>query len=151
MDKWLKGAALGEQRGGRCQVTLLIVDGVLVGFYAVALAIIKADGLLKKHTGSDRRTNPQAGFLLAKLAVSADHHRQGFGSLLAVAGVLRCLRASTHVGGRVIVVDFARPELSGFYKQIGFVHSAKGDHKGDRRVMAVADAISDYQKAGYEF
>lgn len=136
LDRWLINHAKDENTRGRSRTTILHTADYVVGYYALALHTIEPTGLTKAHTGRNRRTESQPGYLLAKLGVNKPYQGHSIGSQLVVSAVRDCLQASDLVGGRVLVVDYQRPELSPFYESLGFTHEAMQG----RRVMLLSDA-----------
>lgn len=145
MHNWLAKTALSEQRARR-SVTWVAQgdeDQKILGYFTLALTIIEPHGLLKRHTGSDRRTRSQAGFLLAKVAVAQGHEGVGIGSTLVADALNGCLGLSRIAGGRIVVVDYYTSALDAFYERRGFA-----DQVNKTRRVATLDDIEAAQEAG---
>lgn len=141
LDKWLRDNALTEQARRRCQ-TFLVHEAEperLVGYYSLGLTIMAPSGLMKKHTGSDKRAKREqhVAYILAKLAVDQRFQGRKIGSMIVAHAVNRCIAASEEFGGRIIVVDFKTDEMDEFYRKCGFDHAVGRT----RRVLTLADAV----------
>ena len=93
---------------------------ILVGFYTLCPASVQRDLLSDTHF-SGPRPNPIPGFRLCRLAVDKRFQAKGFGSLLFIHALKKCLDQSRQIGGSVVIIDAKHEMAKRFYERFGFV------------------------------
>jgi predicted N-acetyltransferase YhbS len=117
----LQRRALSNQASGATRTFVLIDDGKVVAYYALASGAIAATNA----PGHFRRNMPDPIpiVLLARLAVARTYQGKGLGrSLLRDAGQ-RVVQAAETLGIRGIVVHAASQDAKNFYEAVGFTES----------------------------
>jgi len=104
--------------------TILVIDDAdnktIVGFYSVAPgAIVWAETPEKLRRGLAQHDVP--GFRLARIATHVRLQGQGLGGQLLAAAARRCLRASTEIGGVVLIIDAISARAAQWYAGYGAV------------------------------
>ena len=95
-------------------------DRGLIGYYTVCPASIQRETFPEKFmTGP--RPNPIPAFRLCRLAVDKKYQNQGYGKILLVHALKKCLEQSKQIGGSVIVIDAKHARAKHFYEHYGFI------------------------------
>lgn len=95
-------------------------DGKIVGFYTLCPASIQREQLPEKIlTGP--RPNPIPAFRLCRLAVDKQHKGKGYGKILFVHALKKCLDQSKQIGWSIIIIDAKHDPAKAFYEHFGFV------------------------------
>lgn len=119
LDAWLREAGITADRAGTARVYVWLSDGdEVVGYFAILPHGIRRSDL----PSSVGRGAPEVipGFLLGRLALSAELHGQGRGGELLVGALDMMLTAIRIGGGRVIVVEAIDQRAQDFYEHFGF-------------------------------
>ena len=121
LNDWLKRRAL-QNEGSRASWTFVVIgDGRVVGYYALATgAVAHAEA-----TGKVRRNMPEPipVMVLVRLAVGRAHQGTGLGSALLRDALLRTLTVAETVGIRAILLLAISEEAKRFYLHHGFAES----------------------------
>ena len=104
--------------------TILAIDDAdnktILGFYSLAPgAIAYAETPKMMRRGLAQHDVP--GFRLARIATHVRLQGQGLGGQLLAAAARRCIRASTEVGGVVLVIDAKNDRVAQWYAGYGAV------------------------------
>ncbi|UJP40037.1 GNAT family N-acetyltransferase [Cellulomonas palmilytica] len=121
LDVWLHETARRAQKAGTVRVRLLrsCDAGQLVGYYAVCpTEVLREELALSSKVRAASSRVP--GFMLAKLAISAEVQGRGLGRDLLVDALEHICEASDLVGGRIVVVDPVDDRAANFYARYGF-------------------------------
>ena len=121
LNDWLKRRAL-QNEGARASRTFVVVgDGGVVGYYALATGAIAH----AVATGKVRRNMPEPipVMVLVRLAVDRVHQGSGLGSALLRDALLRTLAVAEGVGIRAILLHAISEEAKRFYVHHGFSES----------------------------
>lgn len=122
LDEYLRKRAYANHEAGasRCYVTAND-EGVVVGYYALASAVILHSGV----PGKVRRNMPDPipAILLSRLAVDAKAQDTGLGGRLLRDAILRTLEAADVIGVRVLLVHALHERARSFYEHYGFEQS----------------------------
>jgi GNAT superfamily N-acetyltransferase len=97
----------------------------ILGFYSLAPASVAHAAVPQAMTRGLARHNVP-GFLLARLAVDRTVAGRGLGGQLLLAAALRCLRASTEVGGILMMIEAKNERAAAWYR--GFGAEPLADH-----------------------
>jgi GNAT superfamily N-acetyltransferase len=122
LNRWLIKYAQQNQSANAAQTYLGIVDGVVAGFYSLAVGQVEyadAPERLRKGLAS----HPIPIMLLARLAVHKDWQQKGIGRALLKDAVLRTLRAADLAGIRALAVHAKDDAARRYYAQFDFLPS----------------------------
>jgi GNAT superfamily N-acetyltransferase len=121
LDDWLKKRALANEESGASRTYVIVADGRVVGYYALATGAVTHD----TATGKTRRNMPEPVpvMVLGRLAVDRDFQGRGVGAGLLRDAVLRTLQAAAIAGIRALLVHAISDEARRFYERNGFVAS----------------------------
>ena len=121
LNDWLKRRAL-QNEGARASRTFVVIgDGRVVGYYALATGAVAHAAA----TGKVRRNLPEPipVMVLVRLAVDRVHQGSGFGSALLRDALLRTLAVAEAVGIRAILLHAISEAAKRFYVHHGFAES----------------------------
>lgn len=122
LNNWLKKYALQNQGANAAQTYVGVVDGVVVGYYSLAVGQVEyADAPQRAKKGLAR--HPVPIMLLARLAVRKDWQRKGVGRGLLKDAVLRTLQAAGIAGIRALAVHAKDDAARQSYEQFDFAAS----------------------------
>lgn len=127
LNLFLKNLALLFQKR-HFGVTIIGKDAItakLIGFYTLCPASIQREVLPDKFL-SGPRPNPIPGFRLCRLAVDDSYQGKGFGRVLLVHALKKCLAQSREIGGTVVMIDAKDEKAKKFYEHFGFLTLANG-------------------------
>jgi GNAT superfamily N-acetyltransferase len=122
LNHWLRKHALQNQGAGAAQSYVGLVDGVVIGYYSLAVGQIEyidAPERLRKGLAQ----HPVPIMLLARLAVDKDWQKKGVGRALLRDAVLRTLQAADIAGIRALAVHAKDDAARRYYEQFDFVAS----------------------------
>lgn len=121
-DHWLKTTARQHQKNNTSK-TFVLIEGesptVVQGFVTLAIRDLTSRDALPAAMAKRLPANV-AGYTLARLAVSVDAQRRGYGERLLFEAMERVCQASRLVGGFAMFVD-AKDGAVDFYKKYGVV------------------------------
>jgi GNAT superfamily N-acetyltransferase len=108
-------------------VTILCYEdgskNTLMGYYTLCPASVQRDTLPEKmFTGP--RPNPIPGFRLCRLAVDKRFQANGWGKLIFIHALKKCLDQSNQIGGGVVIIDAKDEKAKKFYERFGFASLA---------------------------
>lgn len=96
------------------------MDQKLIGYYTVCPASIQRESFPEKFmTGP--RPNPIPAFRLCRLAVDKKYQNQGYGQILFIHALQKCLDQSKQIGGSVMIIDAKHARAKQFYEHYGFI------------------------------
>ena len=122
LNRWLIRHALQNQGSNAAQTYVGIVDGVVVGYYSLAVGQVEhQDAPERLAKGLARHAIPI--MLLARLAVQTEWQRRGVGRALLSDAVLRTLQAADLAGIRALAVHAKDDWARLYYEQFDFVAS----------------------------
>ena len=122
LNRWLIRYALQSQASNATQTYLGIVNGVVAGYYSLAVGQVEyadAPERLRKGLAS----HPVPIMLLARLAVHKDWQKKGIGRALLKDAVLRTLQAADLAGIRALAVHAKDDAARRYYEQFDFLPS----------------------------
>jgi GNAT superfamily N-acetyltransferase len=122
LNSWLLKHALQNQGANAAQTYVGLVEGVVVGYYSLAVGHVEyAEAPERLQKGLAR--HPVPIMLLARLAVHKDWQKKGVGRGLLKDAVLRTLQAADIAGIRALAVHAKDDSARRYYEQFGFVAS----------------------------
>jgi GNAT superfamily N-acetyltransferase len=119
LNNWLRKHALQNQGAGAAQTYVGLVDGVVIGYYSLAVGQIEyADAPERLRKGLAR--HPVPVMLLARLAVDKNWQKKGVGRALVRDAVLRTMQAAEIAGIRALAVHAKDDAARRYYEQFDF-------------------------------
>lgn len=119
LNSWLRKHALQNQGAGAAQSYVGLVDGVVIGYYSLAVGQIEySDAPERLQKGLAR--HPVPIMLLAHLAVHKDWQKKGVGRALLRDAVRRTLQAAEIAGIRALAVHAKDEQARRYYQQFDF-------------------------------
>lgn len=113
LDQWLRRYAWQNQRANNAVTYVTVRDGVVMGYYAIAVAAYAKDHAPERlQTGRPREI---PCILLARLAVDQHAAGLGVGAALLRDALLRSYRASQSVGAAALLVHCRDEVARDFY------------------------------------
>jgi GNAT superfamily N-acetyltransferase len=122
LNRFLARHALQSQQAGASTSYVALQDDAVVGFYSLAVGQADYDDAPPRLTKGLAR-HPVPVMLLARLAVSAEHHGQKLGAGLLKDAMLRTLQAAEIAGIRALVVHAKADEARAFCERFDFTAS----------------------------
>ncbi len=121
LNDWLKRRALQNEGSRASRTFVVIADGRVVGYYALATGAVAH----AVTTGRVRRNMPEPipVMVVVRLAVDRAHQGAGLGSALLRDALLRTLTVAETVGIRAILLHAISEEAKRFYLYHGFAES----------------------------
>lgn len=122
LNDYLKKTARQHVEKGLSKTFVLVDDGAperILGFLTLAVCEVQAQSLPPKLAKKYPRHVPAAK--LARLAVTKDRQREGFGGLMMVHALQQALRVSESVGIIGFFVDAKNEDARRYYERYGFV------------------------------
>jgi GNAT superfamily N-acetyltransferase len=119
LNQWLRKHALQNQGAGAAQSYVGLVDGVVIGYYSLAVGQIEySDAPERLRKGLAR--HPVPIMLLARLAVDKNWQKKGVGRALLRDAVLRTMQAAEIAGIRALAVHAKDEQARRYYEQFDF-------------------------------
>jgi hypothetical protein len=120
-NAWLRTRAFGNQSSDDTRTYVAIEDGLVVGYYAIAVGSIVHAGM----PGSVRRNAPDpiSCVLLAQLAVALPSQKRHKSRNLVLHSMGQAVKVAEIAGCRLFAVHPATPELERYYGNFGFVRT----------------------------
>lgn len=126
LDRYLKHQASQDLRK-HVAVTFVLVEvgqpGVL-GFYTLSATNLRVNDLPESTAKKLPRYPLVPAILLGRLAVGQTHRGKGYGELLLIDALKRCL-AIEDIGWAVVLVDAKGEEAAAFYEHYDFIRLAQ--------------------------
>ena len=122
LNNWLRKYALQNQGAGSAQTYVGLADGVVIGYYSLAVGQVEYEGAPERLKKGLAR-HPVPVMLLARLAVDKNWQKQGVGRALLRDAVLRTLQAAEIAGIRALAVHAKDEQACRYYEQFDFVAS----------------------------
>ncbi len=137
LDVWLQRSAINADAAGTGR-TYVWADAAraVVAYYTLVPHTVDREQVPKNLGRGGPALIP--GILLARLALTSELQRRGWGEALLTDALERALGGIALVSGRLIVVDAIDEEAVGFYARYGFKRTAQGSR---RMFMKASDAF----------
>ncbi len=121
LDTWLKGRALKNEQAGASRTYVVCVDGVIVGYYSLAVGSIEH----KFAPSKLKRNMPELipVMILARLAVDQSYTQKNIDTGLLRDALMRTLQSADIAGIRALLVHALNDKAARFYANRGFVVS----------------------------
>jgi GNAT superfamily N-acetyltransferase len=122
LNQWLRKHALQNQGAGAALSYVGLVDGVVIGYYSLAVGQIEySDAPERLRKGLAQ--HPVPIMLLARLAVDKNWQKKGVGRALLRDAVLRTVQAADIAGIRALAVHAKDDQARRYYEQFDFAAS----------------------------
>ena len=121
-NRYLQRTARQHLDKGMSRTFVLIDDhspSKILGYYTLAACEINVEKMPRKYSKKYPSKAPAAK--LARLAVSKNKQRQGFGRHMMVNAIERILLVSKNLGIIGFFVDAKNAKAKGYYEQFGFI------------------------------
>ena len=119
LDHWLRHAARDSDRRNLTRTYVWHRgDRIVVAYYNLTPYVIERDTLARRQGRGLPDRIP--GYLLARLALDRQLHKQGHGSHLLASALTRAALAARDIGGRSVIVDAIDDDAGAFYRHHGF-------------------------------
>jgi GNAT superfamily N-acetyltransferase len=131
LDRYLRQQA-GQDYRRSLAVPYVLVDGAtaaLVGYYTLSTFSIHTASLPDEFTHKLARYELYPAILIGRLAVDLRYRGRGFGSMLLVDALNRCLVISRQVGAVAVVVDAKDDAARAFYEHHEFRRLTDHEHR----------------------
>ncbi len=92
----------------------------VVGFYTVCPTSVQIAELPGKFI-SGPKPNPIPGYRLCRLAVDKLYQGKGFGRVIFIHSLKKCLDQANQIGGSVVIIDAKNEKVASFYENHGFI------------------------------
>lgn len=120
LNSFLTNLALLFQQRHFGVTILCSIEKDLIGYYTLCPACIQRDDLPGKMiTGP--RPNPIPGFRICRLAVDKRQKGKGYGKMILVHALKKCVDQAEQIGGSVIIIDAKHDAAKQFYQHFGFI------------------------------
>jgi GNAT superfamily N-acetyltransferase len=117
LDDWFVRFAWENQQAGNAVTYVAMLDGVVLGYYALAMGSYETEALPQRLRPARPRQTPCV--LLARLAVDKTAQRQGVGAALLRDAIERAYGASQAVGAAALLIHCRDTEAMAFYQANG--------------------------------
>lgn len=92
----------------------------IIGYYTICPACIQRDKLPEKLL-SGPRPNPIPAFRICRLAIHKKFQGQGYGKIVFLHALKKCLEQSKQIGGNIVIIDAKNEKAKQFYEHFGFI------------------------------
>jgi GNAT superfamily N-acetyltransferase len=144
LNTWLvKHARRADCSGvGHVYVWAPLGEPKVCAYFAVCPTEVvrKDDGVSGSMAGGYSRIS---GYLIARLAIDAALHGQGYGEQLLLDALSKAVAASEIGGGRLIVVDAIDDDAQSFYEHYHFVPVRNRERRLVMKVSTAAKALGE--------
>lgn len=113
LDTWLEKYAWQNQRANNSVTYVAMLDGVVVGYYAIASAAVARDDV--EESFAKGRPDPIPCILLARLAVDRRAQGRGVGAGLFRDALVRTLNAADSFGAAALLIHCRDEAAREFY------------------------------------
>ncbi len=144
LDDWLRNHAIQNQDRNLSRTFVLVDDAdEVIGYYSLTMGGVATTSLPKRY-GRGLPSYEISMVLLARLAVRADRHSQGFGRDLMLDAIRSAAVAGDHAAARFIAVDPIDVAARNFYARFGF-RDVEGD-QGGRMSIRLDEALAVFKR-----
>lgn len=119
LNQFLQRFALVNQKANSTQTYVCCADGMIVGYYSLAVGGVEPGAATARVTKGLAR-HPVPVMILARLAVDSRHQRKGLGQALLKDALLRTAQAADIAGIRCLLVHAKDDEARQWYEDWGF-------------------------------
>lgn len=126
LDDWLRRWAWQNQRAGNATTYVTLLDGLVVGYYALAVGAIEREAAPERVRKGGVPTQVPC-LLLARLAVDRSVSGRGVGRSLLVRAIQRSVAIAEEVGVRALLVHARDDEARAFYLHHAEFHPSPTD------------------------
>lgn len=118
LDDWLIDRALANQIRGATKTHVVIEDGRVIGFYALANGAIGHSDV--RGRAKRNMPDPIPAVILARMAVDDKHQGIGLGSAMLQSAIETTLAAAKTIGIACLIVHAQDADARNFYLRFGF-------------------------------
>jgi GNAT superfamily N-acetyltransferase len=118
LDSWLTKRAVGNQASGATKTHVVVEDGRVIGFYALATGAVA-----RSNVSSRSRRNmpdPIPAVILTRMAVDEKYQGNGLGPALLQAAIETTMAAAQTIGVACLLVHAKDEEARDFYLHFEF-------------------------------
>lgn len=109
-----------ESGASKTYVAVDRLDGKTVfGFYTLCPTEMQFDEVPSEAQPRNAGRHPIAAIRLARIAVAQFYQGEGVGGALLLSAARRCIRASTEIGGSILVIDAKDDRAAAWYRNYG--------------------------------
>jgi len=127
LDYYVGKTAMQHAENGIAKTFALVSEDnktVIIGYYTLTSSEVKVDQLAKDDSKEMPKIHPIPVGKLARLAVSLDYQKKGFGKILLVNAMTHFLQAQEIIGMSALFVDAKDEGAACFYRKYGFIQGA---------------------------
>jgi GNAT superfamily N-acetyltransferase len=130
LDRYLRQQASQDARKNAAVTFVLVQTGKtpVLGFYTLSATSVKLCDLPEATARNLPKYPLVPAILLGRLAVDRQQHGKGYGELLLMDALARCLRA-TDIGWSAVVVDAKDADALAFYEHYQFIRLSPTSHR----------------------
>lgn len=115
-----------ESGASKTFVAVDTADGAtILGFYTLSPAQVEFGLVPEGARPAGAGRHPIGGFRLGRLAVNRSAQGHGLGGELLISAATRCIKASTQVGGSMLLIDAKDQRAADWYKTYGALEIPK--------------------------
>ena len=115
----------------------------IIGYYTLSNLGVVLKGLPDKVAKRLPRYPQIGAILIGRLAVDEEHRGDGWGEILLMEALKRCLYLSRQTGSAFVVVDAKDEGAARFYKKYGFRHFSNQHDRLFLPVKAISEIFSE--------
>jgi len=97
---------------------------VIIGYYTLTLCEVRVDQLAEDDSKGMPKSHPIPAGKLARLAVSLNYQKQGYGKKLLINAMGSFLQAQEIIGMSALFVDAKDGKVACFYRKYGFIQGS---------------------------
>lgn len=140
LDAWLRRHAWAAQQMDSARTFVLIRQEEVVGYFSLTMgSVLRSDPPRQLVHGLP--AYPVGVVLLARLAVDAGHHGQGFGGLLLAEALRKAVAAGEAAAARLVVVDAIDEAAARFYTHYSFLAVPEHPMRLYRRIKDIRASL----------
>jgi len=127
LDYYIGKTAMQHGKTGVSRTFVLLPEEnktVIVGYYTLSPCEVRFGKLAAGDSKGKPKRHPIPAGKLARLAVSVDYQKQGFGKVLLINAMGNFLQAQEIIGMCALFVDAIDENAACFYKKYGFIQSS---------------------------
>jgi len=126
LDYFLGKTAMQHAENGISKSFVLLSDDnktVIIGYFTLTICEVTIEQLNKADAKKLPKGHPLPAGKLARLAVSTDYQKRGYGKDLLISAMKHFILAHDQVGMSALFVDAKNDSAASFYQKYGFIQS----------------------------
>jgi len=127
LDYYIGKVAMQHADNGIAKTFVIIPEHnptIIIGYYTLTVAEVRFESLDQQDSKKMPKRHPIPVGKLARLAVSTDYQKQGYGKKLLVHAMGNYLLAQGAVGMSALFVDAKDEAAACFYRKYGFIQAS---------------------------